>query len=66
MDIKINKKDGVTSLIFVNSNREFKFSEVDTSKEINTKEKMTVMDVIKSLYQAGKKDDCLFVEQENE
>lgn len=63
MDIKIHKKDNVTSLIFENSNREFKFAEVDTSKEIATKEKMTLTDVIKSIYMAGKKDDCLFVEQ---
>jgi len=64
MDIKINKKDNVTTVVFENSNREFKFAEVDTKDEISTKEKMSLMDVIKSLYMAGKKDDCLFVEKE--
>ncbi len=64
MDIKINKKDNVTTVVFENSNREFKFAEVDTKDEISTKEKMSLMDLIKSLYMAGKKDDCLFVEKE--
>ena len=64
VDIKINKKDNVTTVVFENSNREFKFAEVDTKDEITTKEKMSLMDLIKSLYMAGKKDDCLFVEKE--
>lgn len=64
MDIKIKRKGTITSVVFESSNREFKFADVDSSNEINTKEKMTFMDVIKSLYMAGKKDDVLFVEQE--
>lgn len=66
MEIKIKKKDNVTSVIFESSNREFKFTDVDTSKEINTKEKMTFIDIVKSLYMAGKKDDVLFIEQVGE
>ena len=64
MDIKIKKKDNITTIVFENSNREFKFADVDTKDEISTKEKMSFTDVIKSLYMAGKKDDCLFVEKE--
>jgi hypothetical protein len=66
MEIKIKKKDNITSVIFESSNREFKFADVDTSKEINTKEKMTFLDMVKSLYMAGKKDDVLFIEQVGE
>lgn len=64
MDIKITKKNSVVSLVFENSNREFRFSEVSQSNEINTKGKMTLKDVIQSIYLAGKNNDLLFVEQE--
>ena len=64
MDIKITKKNDVVYLVFENSNREFRFSEVSQSNEINTKGKMTLKDVIQSIYLAGKNNDLLFVEQE--
>ena len=64
MDIKIKKKDDVTTVIFENSGREFKFTEVDTKDEISTNSRMTFADLLKSVYLAGQKNDCLFVENE--
>lgn len=65
MDIKIKNKNGNVSVIFENSNREFKYTE-NKDSVINTKEKMTIVDFIKALYLAGKNDDVVFIEAENE
>lgn len=65
MDIKIKNKNGDVSIIFESSNREFKYTE-NKDLGINTKEKMTIVDFIKALYLAGKNDDVVFIEAENE
>ncbi len=65
MDIKIKKSSEKTTVIFENSNREFSFTEAE-GDAISQNTKMTFMDIIKTMYLAGKNDDTLFVETENE
>lgn len=65
MDIKIKKSDERTSVIFESSNREFNFKEVE-GDAISTNDKMSFTDIIKSLYLAGKNNDAVFIETENE
>lgn len=65
MDIKIKKSKERTSIIFESSNREFNFKEVE-GDAISTNDKMSFTDIIKSLYLAGKNNDVVFIETENE
>ncbi|MBQ2396672.1 MAG: hypothetical protein II304_06445 [Bacteroidales bacterium] len=65
MDIKIKKSDERTSIIFESSNREFNFKEVE-GDAISTNDKMSFTDIIKTLYLAGKNNDVVFIETENE
>lgn len=65
MDIKIKKSDERTSIIFESSNREFNFKEVE-GDAISTNDKMSFTDIIKTLYLAGKNNDAVFIETENE
>lgn len=65
MDIKIKKSKERTSIIFESSNREFNFKEVE-GDAISTNDKMSFTDIIKSLYLAGKNNDAVFIETENE
>lgn len=65
MDIKIKKSKEKTSIIFESSNREFNFKEVE-GDAISTNDKMSFTDIIKSLYLAGKNNDAVFIETENE
>jgi len=65
MDIKIKKSDERTSIIFESSNREFNFKEVE-GDAISTNDKMNFTDIIKTLYLAGKNNDVVFIETENE
>jgi len=65
MDIKIKKSNERTSIIFESSNREFNFKEVE-GDAISTNDKMSFTDIIKTLYLAGKNNDVVFIETENE
>lgn len=65
MDIKIKKSNERTSIIFESSNREFNFKEVE-GDAISTNDKMSFTDIIKTLYLAGKNNDAVFIETENE
>lgn len=65
MDIKIKKSDERTSIIFESSNREFNFKEVE-GDAVSTNDKMSFTDIIKTLYLAGKNNDAVFIETENE
>jgi hypothetical protein len=65
MDIKIKKSKERTSIIFESSNREFNFKEVE-GDAISTNDKMSFTDIIKTLYLAGKNNDAVFIETENE
>lgn len=65
MDIKIKKSDERTSIVFESSNREFNFKEVE-GDAISTNDKMSFTDIIKTLYLAGKNNDVVFIETENE
>lgn len=65
MDIKVKKSKDRTTVVFESSNREFTFQEVE-GDAISTNEKMTFTDIIKSLYLAGKNNDAVFIETENE
>lgn len=65
MDIKIKKSEERTSIIFESSNREFNFKEVE-GDAISTNDKMSFTDIIKTLYLAGKNNDVVFIETENE
>jgi hypothetical protein len=65
MDIKVKKSKDRTTVVFESSNREFNFQEVE-GDAISTNEKMTFTDIIKSLYLAGKNNDAVFIETENE
>lgn len=65
MDIKVKKSKDRTTVVFESSNREFNFQEVE-GDAISTNEKMTFNDIIKSLYLAGKNNDAVFIETENE
>ena len=65
MDIKIKKSDERTSIIFESSNREFNFKEVE-GDAISTNDKMSFTDIIKTLYLAGKNNDAVFIETEND
>lgn len=65
MDIKIKKSKERTSIIFESSNREFNFKEVE-GDAISTNDKMSFTDIIKTLYLAGKNNDVVFIETENE
>lgn len=65
MDIKIKKSEERTSIVFESSNREFNFKEVE-GDAISTNDKMSFTDIIKTLYLAGKNNDVVFIETENE
>ena len=65
MDIKVKKSKDRTTVIFESSNREFNFQEVE-GDAISTNDKMTFTYIIKSLYLAGKNNDAVFIETENE
>lgn len=65
MDIKIKKSNERTSIIFESSYREFNFKEVE-GDAISTNDKMSFTDIIKTLYLAGKNNDAVFIETENE
>lgn len=65
MDIKIKKSKERTSIVFESSNREFNFKEVE-GDAISTNDKMSFTDIIKTLYLAGKNNDAVFIETENE
>ena len=65
MDIKIKKSNERTSIIFESSNREFNFKEVE-GDAISTNDEMSFTDIIKTLYLAGKNNDAVFIETENE
>lgn len=65
MDIKIKKSNERTSIVFESSNREFNFKEVE-GDAISTNDKMSFTDIIKTLYLAGKNNDVVFIETENE
>lgn len=65
MDIKVKKSKDRTTVIFESSNREFNFQEVE-GDAISTNDKMSFTDIIKSLYLAGKNNDAVFIETENE
>lgn len=65
MDIKIKKSDEKTTIILESSNREFNFKEVE-GDAISQNDKMTIKDLIKSLYLAGKNNDTVFIDTENE
>ena len=65
MDIKVKKSKDRTTVVFESSNLEFNFQEVE-GDAISTNEKMTFTDIIKSLYLAGKNNDAVFIETENE
>lgn len=65
MDIKVKKSKDRTTVIFESSNREFNFQEVD-GDAISTNDKMSFTDIIKTLYLAGKNNDAVFIETENE
>ena len=65
MDIKVKKSKDRTTVIFESSNREFNFQEVE-GDAISTNDKMNFTDIIKTLYLAGKNNDAVFIETENE
>lgn len=65
MDIKVKKSKDRTTVVFESSNREFNFQEVE-GDAISTNDKMSFTDIIKTLYLAGKNNDALFIETENE
>lgn len=65
MDIKIKKSKERTSIIFESSSREFNFKEVE-GDAISTNDKMSFTDIIKTLYLAGKNNDAVIIETENE
>ena len=65
MDIKIKKSEERTSIVFESSNREFNFKEVE-GDAISANDKMSFTDIIKTLYLAGKNNDVVFIETENE
>ena len=65
MDIKVKKSKDRTTVIFESSNREFNFQEVE-GDAISTTDKMTFTDILTSLYLAGKNNDAVFIEPENE
>ena len=63
MDIKIKKSTEKTTVVFESSNREWNFKEVD-GDAISKNDKMTFIDLVKTLYLAGKNDDAVFIETE--
>ncbi len=63
MDIKIKKSTEKTTVILESSNREWNFKEVD-GDAISQNDKMTFVDLVKTLYLAGKNDDAVFIETE--
>lgn len=65
MDIKVKKSKDITTVVFESSNREFNFQEVE-GDAISTNDKMSFTDIIKTLYLAGKNNDAVFIETENE
>lgn len=65
MDIKVKKSKDRTTVVFESSNREFNFQEVE-GDAISTNDKMSFTDIIKTLYLAGKNNDAVFIETENE
>lgn len=65
MEIKITKSPEKTSVVFVNSNREFTFKELE-GDAISKYDKMTFMDLVKTLVIAGKENDAVFIDTTNE
>ena len=65
MDIKVKKSKDRTTVVFESSNREFNFQEVE-GEAISTNDNMSFTDIIKTLYLAGKNNDAVFIETENE
>ena len=65
IDTKVKKSKDRTTVIFESSNREFNFQEVE-GDAISTNDKMSFTDIIKTLYLAGKNNDAVFIETENE
>lgn len=63
MDIKIRKSAEKTTVVLESSNREWNFKEVD-GDAISKNDKMTFIDLVKTLYLAGKNNDACFIESE--